>query len=144
MRENEFSIQSNDQAQLNAIPQGLRAAVIRYVSRPPHVLVQTATLQERPKFPILGISKISLQIEAVYPNDALPGALSQLRYELVGYKDNAGAVVISTGVCSPFYDRVPDEFWINFDNLALRFATPNTGTAIARPIIAKYSILGYE
>jgi len=138
-----INIQSTDRKQLDAISdgQGGSIPVLRYVSVPPFVLVNTPELQARVKLPVLGMSKVSVQISCDYPQGASAGEYSQLYYEIVGYRDNAQLVQISSGVVSPFYDQSNDEFWCMYESIGLYFATPNTGTSGARPIVAKYSVL---
>lgn len=139
----DINIRSQGREQVDAIPPVGKNPVVQYIPINKSVLVQTADVREVIKFPILGFSLFSFQLYAEYPIGALPGDLTQLYYELVGYRNSAPAVMVSSGVCCPFGDQVDEQYQVLYDSIALRLSTPNTGTSIPRPVVATYSVLGY-
>jgi len=139
-RNTNISPRSLNRAQLDAILEGPKQPVISYVTPNSVILVSLSSLTEMARFPVLGLKYFSLEMEASYPTGTPNNELSQLQYELVGYKDSASPVMLRSGAISPFYDRLEDNLRIDHESLALFLATPNLGTSIPRPIVATFSV----
>jgi hypothetical protein len=131
--------------QLDRVPDGCKLGYVRYTSREP-VLTQAGGFSEIAQFPCLGLRHFDIELMANFDPQMFAQAagqgVTQLRYQIVAYRDGGSALCIDQGYCSPPYDTPATTYVWNATKIGLRVAAIRGATSgVVRRALVTFAVV---